>query len=121
MIDHVVVRVRDFAASRRFYVEALTPLGYRVVKEFGDFVGLSTGTKPDFWVGGGEPLTAGVHVAIAAATRQAVNAFHASALGAGGRDNGAPGIRKHYHASYYGAFALDPDGNNIEAVCHEPR
>ncbi len=118
MMDHIVVRVRDLDASRRFYVEALAPLGYRIVKEVGPYVGFGDGTKSDFWLGRGEPVTAAVHVAFGCGSRSGVDAFYARALKAGGRDNGAPGVRPLYHPDYYGAFVLDPDGNNIEAVCH---
>ena len=121
MIDHVVIRVRDLGPSRRIYAEALGVLGYRVVKEFPGFIGLGQAGKPDVWIGQAEPHTRGMHVALLAATRAAVDAFHAAGLKAGGRDNGAPGLRAHYHADYYGAFLLDPEGNNIEAVCHDPR
>jgi catechol 2,3-dioxygenase-like lactoylglutathione lyase family enzyme len=118
MIDHIVVRVRDLARSRRFYLEALAPLGYGIIKEVEPFIGFGVGTTRDFWIGRGEPLTSGVHVAFACDSRSEVDAFHASAIRAGGRDNGAPGVRAQYHPSYYGAFVLDPDGNNIEAVCY---
>ena len=120
MIDHVVLNVRDLQASRRFYAAALGPLGYSVVKEAGGLIGFGAGSKADLWIGRRDPLTREAHVAFRCATRSMVDAFHAAALGAGGRDHGAPGLRPAYHADYYGAFLLDPDGNNIEAVCHEP-
>jgi catechol 2,3-dioxygenase-like lactoylglutathione lyase family enzyme len=119
MIDHVVVNVRDIAKSTRFYAEALAPLGYKVVKELPGLAGLGTGARADMWLGRRDPAAAGVHLAFECGTRSMVDAFHAAALKAGGRDNGAPGLRPHYHPNYYGAFVLDPDGNNIEAVCHE--
>lgn len=118
MIDHIVIRVRDLAKSRRFYVEALAPLGYTIVKEVDPFIGFVSGSKADLWLGRGEPVTSAIHVALACGSRSEVDAFYASAMKAGGRDNGAPGIRPQYHPCYYGAFVLDPDGNNIEAVCH---
>ena len=118
MIDHIVIRVRDLAKSRRFYVEALAPLGYTIVKEVDPFIGFVSGSKADLWLGRGEPVTSAIHVALACGSRSEVDAFYASAMKAGGRDNGAPGVRPQYHPSYYGAFVLDPDGNNIEAVCH---
>lgn len=118
MIDHVTLRVSDFATSRTFYLAALAPLGYEVVMDFGEVVGLGAGGFPDFWIGAGES-SARVHVAFRT-DRGSVDAFHAAALAAGGRDNGPPGLRPHYHENYYGAFVLDPDGNNIEAVCHQP-
>ena len=121
MIDHAVVRVRDLKASARFYEAALRPLGYRRLKEFPGFIGLGAGDKTDLWIGQVEPATKGAHLAFASHDRKAVDAFHAAALKAGGKDNGAPGVRAHYHPHYYGAFVLDPDGNNIEAVCHDPK
>lgn len=121
MIDHIVVRVKDFKKSRRFYEAALAPLGYRVLKEFPGWVGLGVGDKTDLWIAQEEPLTTGVHLAFASRDRRTVDAFHAAAMKAGAKDNGAPGLRKDYHPHYYGAFALDPEGNNIEAVCHDPK
>jgi len=120
MIDHAGVTVRDFAASRRFYMAALAPIGYALLMEFEQHAGFGVAPKPDFWIGEGAPNVPPVHVAFKAATRAEVDAFHRAALAAGGRDNGAPGPRPHYHANYYGAFVLDPDGHNIEAVCHAP-
>ena len=119
MIDHVILPVGDVAASRRFYEIALAPVGMAVVMDFPQGVGFGAGGTPWFWISARPPVT-GVHVAFTAQDRTAVDAFHAAALAAGGTDNGAPGIRAHYHPSYYGAFVLDPDGNNIEAVCHRP-
>ena len=118
MLDHVKLHVADTARSRAFYEEALAPLGYRVVLEpvAGMVVGMGT-RFPDFWIAQADaPTTA--HVAFRADDRDAVDAFHAAALDAGGRDNGGPGERPHYHPGYYGAFVLDPDGNNVEAVHH---
>jgi len=127
MLDHVGLPVSDYACSRAFYERALAPLGLGVVmevtsEESGGYDGAGFGRdgKPVFWIGNGEPLRGRLHVAFAAANRAAVDAFHAAALAAGGRDNGAPGLRPHYHPGYYGAFVLDPDGHNIEAVCHKP-
>ena len=121
MIDHVGLRVSDYAASKAFYVAALGPLGYEVVLEFeGHAGGLGVGGKPDFWIVEGTPPATLVHVAFASPDRPTVDAFHATALAAGGQDNGAPGLRPHYHEHYYGAFVIDPDGNNVEAVCHLP-
>ena len=121
MIDHAVVRVKDFKKSRRFYESALQPLGYRVLKEFPGFLGLGAGDKTDLWIGQDDAVTKGVHLAFASRDRKSVDAFYAAALKAGGKDHGAPGIRKDYHPAYYGAFVLDPEGNNIEAVCHDPK
>jgi len=120
MIDHVTLNVRDLSKSKRFYAEALIPLGYRVVAEYSGGLGLGSGPKADVWLTRREPVTAGMHLAFQCGTRSLVEAFHAAALKAGGRDNGAPGVRKDYGPHYYGAFVLDPDGNNIEAVCQEP-
>lgn len=121
MIDHVALTVRDYRKSRAFYEKALGPLGYSVLMEFdGDVSGLGADGKPDLWIAKGEPLSkAPVHIAFASGDRKKVDAFYKEALSAGGQDNGAPGLRPHYHANYYGAFVIDPDGNNIEVVCHE--
>jgi catechol 2,3-dioxygenase-like lactoylglutathione lyase family enzyme len=123
VVDHVSLRVRDLGTSRRFYEAALAPLGFGVLysDEGGCSFGLESGRRDadDFWILEGDKPSTGVHVAFVARDRAAVDAFHAAALGAGGRDNGAPGLRPEYHEGYYGAFVLDPDGNNIEAVHHE--
>ncbi len=118
MIDHMSIHVSDAAASKRFYEAALKPLGYSTLMDFGEqAVGLGEGGKPDFWLGKGAPKPS--HIAFRSPDRAAVDAFHAAAIAAGGRDNGAPGVRAHYHAGYYAAFVLDPDGHNVEAVCHQ--
>ncbi|HRP79495.1 MAG TPA: VOC family protein [Aquamicrobium sp.] len=126
MIDHAGIVVTDWTKAKAFYDAAFVPLGatllYMVPEEFTDGakVGGYGRDKPDFWLHeGGEPGP-GRHYAFTASSRAEVDAFHAAALAAGGRDNGAPGPRPHYHEHYYGAFVLDPDGNNIEAVCHRP-
>jgi catechol 2,3-dioxygenase-like lactoylglutathione lyase family enzyme len=118
--DHVGLNVKNYAASRAFYEQALAPLGYRVVLAFDEWksAGFGTDGKPEFWIAQREPFGTGTHVAFACGDRATVDAFHAAALAAGGIDNGPPGVREHYHPSYYGAFANDLDGNNIEAVCH---
>lgn len=128
MIDHLGFSVSDFARSRAFYAQALAPLGYAPVmdvtkEQSGGYEGTGFGPpgRPHFWIGTGEKRGGSTHVAFAAPTRDAVDAFHRAALAAGGRDNGAPGLRPHYHAHYYGAFVFDPDGHNIEAVCHAPQ
>jgi catechol 2,3-dioxygenase-like lactoylglutathione lyase family enzyme len=126
MLDHVGLEVTDFDRSREFYEMALAPLGIAVVMSpvpqaagFGSEVGGVL--KPYFWImARGRPPVSGAHLAFAAPDRDAVDAFHAAALAAGGTDNGAPGPRPLYHAAYYGGFVLDPDGNNLEAVCHRP-
>ncbi len=118
MIDHLIVGVRKLVASRAFYERALAPLGIGVVLEHPlSGVGLGRDGMPFFWLREGVP-SGPVHVAFAGADRAAVDAFHREALAAGGRDNGRPGLRPQYHRAYYGAFALDPDANNVEAVCH---
>ncbi len=128
MIDHVGFPVSDYARSKAFYLAALKPLGYGLIMELGPEAtghgthgGFGADGKPSFWIGSGGPLGGRLHVAFAAKHRAAVDAFHRAALADGGRDNGAPGLRPHYHPDYYGAFVLDPDGHNVEAVCHAPQ
>jgi catechol 2,3-dioxygenase-like lactoylglutathione lyase family enzyme len=121
VIDHVILGVSDVAASRAFYERALAPLGIGVILEHPlSGIGFGRDGMPFLWIAERVP-SAPVHVAFAAADPAAVDAFHAEALTVGGRDNGQPGLRPQYHRAYYGAFVLDPDGNNIEAVCHERR
>jgi len=121
MIDHVSLDVRDYEASKRFYAQALAPLGYELLMEYGGTVcGFGHEGKPDFWIGDREEPQSGVHVAFVSPDRATVDRFYEAALAAGGNDNGPPGLRPHYHERYYGAFVLDPDGNNVEAVCHAP-
>lgn len=118
MLDHVSLKVADYDRAEAFYDIALSPLGLRRLMGGVGFAGYGD-TRPFFWIGGGGgPGSA--HVAFVAPSRAVVDAFHKAALGAGGKDNGAPGVRAHYHPDYYGAFVLDPDGHNIEAVCHAP-
>ena len=121
MIDHVILNVKDVQASKRFYEKALAPLGYAVVMEFPEGVGFGLQGKPVFWIAQRGRAHTEVHVAFGCTERSHVRAFHDAALGAGGTDNGPPGVRENYHPHYYGAFVLDPDGNNIEAVCHLPQ
>ena len=120
MFDHVGLNVGDYGVSRAFYEQALEPLGYRIAMAFDQWkaAGFGTSDKPEFWISERRPITTGAHVCFASDDHATVDAFHAAALAAGGRDNGAPGLREHYHPTYYGAFVLDPDGNNVEAVCH---
>ena len=120
LIDHLALRVRDVRRSRTFYEQALEPFGVKVV-ESSQGPGFAIEGGGDFWIGEGEPPAAPVHVAFAAADRATVDKFHRAAVEAGGRDNGAPGLRPHYHAGYYAAFVIDPDGNNVEAVFHGDR
>jgi catechol 2,3-dioxygenase-like lactoylglutathione lyase family enzyme len=125
VLDHVAINVSDAAVSRAFYEAALAPLGYRPVMEprpgsVGFFPESMTGAVGSFWIHDTRhPVTAG-HVAFAAPDHATVDAFHAAGVAAGGTDNGAPGPRPQYHPNYYGAFVLDPDGVNVEAVCHLP-
>jgi catechol 2,3-dioxygenase-like lactoylglutathione lyase family enzyme len=120
-LDHVGLDVSSYEASRAFYERALAPLGIRLLMEPVPEVGGFGGDRPFFWVARRERgPDSGVHVAFGAEDRATVDAFHAAALAAGGKDNGGPGVREIYHPSYYGAFVLDPDGNNVEAVCHSP-
>jgi len=116
-IDHLTIPVRDVATSSRFYEAALAPFGIETAEIDGVF-GFGPPGSVDFFVGEGEP--AALHIAFAAPDRATVDAFHAAALAAGGHDNGAPGLRPQYHADYYGAYVFDPDGHNVEAVCHRP-
>ena len=128
MIDHIGFPVSDYVRAKAFYTKALAPLGYGLVMEVdaqqnpsgAPAAGFGIGGKPDFWIGGEGGLQKPLHVALVSQHRAGVDAFHKAALAAGGKDNGAPGLRPHYHANYYGAFVLDPDGHNIEAVCHAP-
>jgi catechol 2,3-dioxygenase-like lactoylglutathione lyase family enzyme len=119
MLDHVTIGTSDLARAREFYDRALKPLGIdRLYAEGQIAFGYGAAKKAFFWISARDAVMTGVHVAFAAPDRTTVDAFHAAALAAGGRDNGAPGLRPHYHRHYYGAFVLDPDGHNIEAVCH---
>jgi catechol 2,3-dioxygenase-like lactoylglutathione lyase family enzyme len=120
MLDHLAIGVRDLAASRAFYEAALAPLGFGVVMEFDGAVAFGPPARPIFWLRDREP-TAALHLAFQADGRDAVDAFHAAGLAAGGKDKGGPGPRPQYHPHYYGAFIYDPDGNNAEAVCHTPQ
>lgn len=127
MIDHLGISVRDYAAAKGFYLEALAPLGIGMVmsvskEESGrpsDFAGFGCDNKPFFWIGEG-PAPQGMHLCFTAKSRAEVDAFYKAAIAAGARDNGAPGIRAHYHPNYYGAFVIDINGVNLEAVCHKP-
>ena len=127
MLDHISLTASDVARARAFYDKALAPLGIDVVMEVPAeltggqaYLGYGSEGRPYFWVSGGERLTGALHVAFSAKDRASVDAFYAAAIAAGGADNGGPGVRAHYHPNYYGAFVMDPDGHNIEAVCHLP-
>jgi catechol 2,3-dioxygenase-like lactoylglutathione lyase family enzyme len=126
VIDHIGIPVSDFTRSKRFYEAALKPIGYGLVMEVSaeetgghPAAGFGSDGKPSFWIGGGATIGR-THVAFIAKDRAAVDAFYRAALAAGGKDNGPPGLRPHYHPNYYGAFVFDPDGHNMEAVCHKP-
>jgi catechol 2,3-dioxygenase-like lactoylglutathione lyase family enzyme len=127
ILDHIGINVSDYARSKAFYEKALSPLGITIVMEFGSFCGFGREKKPDFWIGQEQTSfqkpehlasITPVHVSFVARTRAEVDAFHAAAMAAGGLDHGAPGVRPEYHPGYYGAFVLDPDGHNVEAVLH---
>jgi catechol 2,3-dioxygenase-like lactoylglutathione lyase family enzyme len=128
MIDHVGFAVTNLHASKTFYEAALAPLGIAILmtatpeqtEAGGTAIGFGKDDKPSFWIGDNERVGEGTHIAFTADARDQVDAFYQGAMAAGGRDNGAPGIRAHYHPNYYAAFVLDPDGMNIEAVCHRP-
>jgi catechol 2,3-dioxygenase-like lactoylglutathione lyase family enzyme len=128
MIDHIGFAVSDYERAKAFYAKALAPLGYVLIMEVpaegnpsgSPAAGFGSDGKPDFWIGGEGGIDKPLHVAILSKDRACVDAFYKAALAAGGRDNGAPGLRPHYHSNYYGAFVFDPDGHNIEAVCHTP-
>lgn len=127
MFDHIGYSVSDLQKARAFYATALAPLGITALMEVtedmtggnGAFIGFGV-DRPMFWIGSGPRHAPGIHVAFAARDRATVDAFYKAALAAGGTDNGPPGLRPQYHADYYGAFVRDPDGHNIEAVCHKP-
>lgn len=119
-MDHLGLGVSDYEASKAFYLKALGPLGVTAVMEGPFGVGLGVDGKPTFWLHPTTDKVAPLHLAFAARDRKQVEAFYRSALEAGGKDNGAPGLRPHYHANYFGAFVIGPDGHNIEAVCHKP-
>ncbi|MBO0709893.1 MAG: VOC family protein [Acetobacteraceae bacterium] len=121
MLDHVTIGVRDIARSKEFYDRALRPLGIeRLYADGPTAAGYGVGEKAFFWIGQKDVLQTGVHVAFACKDRIAVGAFYAAAMAGGGKDHGPPGLRPHYHPNYFGAFILDPDGHNIEAVCRMP-
>jgi catechol 2,3-dioxygenase-like lactoylglutathione lyase family enzyme len=125
MIDHIGIAVSNIDNSIAFYTKALAPLGYELIMSFdipgggGRVAGFGAGGKPDLWLATGE-VKQHVHVAFRANGRETVRKFYEAALAAGGKDNGAPGVRPHYHEHYYGGFVHDPDGHNVEACCHEP-
>ena len=118
MLNHVTLHVSDFSKAKTFYLAVLSPLRYEVVLEHGNVVGLGIAGKPELWIRG-DGQVGPLHIAFTADEKTAVDAFHSAALECGGKDNGAPGIRKRPYATNYAAFALDPEGNNIEVVCEK--
>jgi catechol 2,3-dioxygenase-like lactoylglutathione lyase family enzyme len=119
MLDHISLRVQDFPRAVAFYRAALAPIGYSVAMEFPGYAGLGEAGKPDLWITMTDKPLLPTHVAFRT-DRARVDAFHAAALAAGGADNGAPGVRTDYHPHYYAAYVIDPEGNNVEVVCHDP-
>ena len=126
MLDHTGFPVSDYTRSKAFDEKTLAPLGYALIMEVAQSendspaAGFGANGKPDFWIGGEAGLNRTIHIAFAAKDRATVDAFYRAAIAAGGKDNGGSGLRPHYHANYYGTFVPDPDGHNIEAVCHSP-
>jgi catechol 2,3-dioxygenase-like lactoylglutathione lyase family enzyme len=120
IFDHVQFAVSNYKQSKEFFTKALAPLGIELIVEYNGWGGLGRAGKPEFWFGPDGTVATPLHLAFAAESREQVRKFHAAALAAGGKDNGAPGIRAIYHPNYYGAFVIGPDGHNVEAVCHLP-
>jgi catechol 2,3-dioxygenase-like lactoylglutathione lyase family enzyme len=127
ILDHIGVNVSDYARAKAFYTQALAPLGIVPIMEFGDAAGFGRGGKPEFWIGARQAsfqssehlrVITPIHICFRAANREEVDAFHRAAVAAGGKDFGGPGLRPQYHPGYYGAFAIDPDGHNVEAAFH---
>ncbi|HEY1992018.1 MAG TPA: VOC family protein [Gammaproteobacteria bacterium] len=121
MLDHISLSVTDPDQAKSFYAKALAPLGYKLVSEYPGGFGIGQDGGSTLWAAQGPAQTPIAHLAFRAADRKAVDAFHKAAMAAGGKDNGKPGPRENYSPSYYAAFAMDPDGNNIEAVCHSAK
>jgi catechol 2,3-dioxygenase-like lactoylglutathione lyase family enzyme len=120
IIDHIGLTVSDYPRSKAFFAQALAPLGIELVMEVQGWAGFGKNGKPEFWFGAHTERQNPMHIAFVAETRNQVRNFYHAALVAGGKDNGPPGIREIYHPNYFGAFVVDPDGHNIEAVCHRP-
>lgn len=120
MFDHIGIGATNLRASKEFFLKALSPLGVSVVMEVPEAVGLGRDHKPSFWLGASTEQGGPLHLAFTAETRSQVDDFYRRAIAAGGKDNGPPGLRPHYHPNYYGAFVIGPDGHNVEAVCHKP-
>lgn len=121
MLDHIGFGASDYEASKAFFLKALQPLGAAVVMQGPYGVGMGQSGKPTLWMYQAQEKPTPLHLAFVAETREQVDAFHRAALDAGGKDNGPPGLRPNYHANYYGAFVIGPDGHNVEAVCHKPK
>ena len=119
MIDHIGLRTKQFDVMVKFYEAALAPLGYSKLMEFDGGVGFGSDGKPALWIGASDSAPSSMHLALSSSSRAAVDAFYKSAIAAGGKDNGGPGLRPGYTPTYYAAFVIDPDGNNLEAVCHQ--
>jgi catechol 2,3-dioxygenase-like lactoylglutathione lyase family enzyme len=120
IFDHISIGVSDYQKSKAFYAQALAPLGIGLILEIAGWAGFGKDGRPQFWFGARADAQRPLHIAFVAENREQVRAFYAAAVEAGGKDNGGPGIRAIYHPNYYGAFVIDPDGNNVEAVCHKP-
>lgn len=122
MFDHIGIPASDLAKSKEFFLKALAPIGVEVVMEFPGAVGIGQKGKPSFWLGESEggAVPGAMHLAFTADNREQVRAFYDAAMAAGAKDNGGPGLRPQYHATYYGAFVIGPDGHNVEVVCHKP-
>ncbi|MFA0811425.1 VOC family protein [Microbulbifer epialgicus] len=120
MLDHIRIPVQDFPRSREFYRQALAPLGYELVMEFDHSAGFGWADKPEFWICEGATPGPQLHLAFRAEEREVVRDFYRAALHAGGTDNGVPDVYEQYHPDYYAAYVLDPDGYNLEVVCHLP-
>lgn len=120
IIDHIGIAISDSEKSNDFYTKALAPLGIEKIMEFDGWSGYGRNGKPEFWFGEALEANHPMHIAFSADNRDQVRQFYEAAIAAGGKDNGGPGIREEYHSNYYGAFVIDPDGHNVEAVCHTP-
>ncbi|MFT5114278.1 MAG: catechol 2,3-dioxygenase-like lactoylglutathione lyase family enzyme [Parasphingorhabdus sp.] len=119
LIDHIGVAISDYERSKEFYLKALAPLNIGLVVEIQGWAGFGGNGKTDFWFGPDDTVQSPMHIAFVAESREKVEQFYTAAIAAGARDNGKPGVRPEYHRNYYGAFVIDPDGHNIEAVCHQ--
>jgi catechol 2,3-dioxygenase-like lactoylglutathione lyase family enzyme len=120
ILDHIGLGVDDYETAKQFYSKALAALNIRLLMEIDNAAGFGKPDKPEFWLGARTRATQPVHIAFVAENREQVRNFYKTAIAAGGKDNGPPGLREIYHPHYYGAFVLDPNGNNVEAVCHHP-